>query len=235
MASIRDIAARLWSRRRDGETLVVGLTGGVGCGKSTLAESLARAFADLPGAPHAEVVNTDGFLFPNAILTERGLLNRKGFPETYDRAAMARTLTAARRGPASFPVYSHLTYDVDPALARRIDRPDVLIVEGLGLDERAGVDVLLFLDAPDEDQIAWFVERFMRFWEQGLSDDSSFYARFRNLDEAGARGLARMVWDTINGPNLHEFIAPVRDHADLVVCKAPDHAIARIVERPSDR
>jgi type I pantothenate kinase len=223
-----DLAARVLAARGDRSVFVVGLTGGVAAGKTTLAAALAAALRALPDAPRVEQVNTDGFLWPNPVLEARGLLARKGYPETYDREGLIGALTAVRSGPAAFPAYSHRTYDIDPALTRVIDPPDVLIVEGLGLDRDLPLDLLIYLDAGEAEQEAWFVHRFLGFWEQALTDETSFYARFRHLDRDGAAGVAAMVWGAVNRPNLREHILPVRASADLVVVKGPGHRIESI-------
>jgi len=208
---------------------IIGLTGSVAAGKSTLAARLSRDIAAWPDAPRVEVVSTDGFLRPNADLDAAGLTRRKGFPETYDVAAMDRALTAIRQGPVVFPVYSHLTYDVDPALALRVEIPDVLIVEGLGFSPATPIDTLVFLDAGEGDLEAWYVRRFLEFWEAGKSDPGSFYARFAGLDTAGATQLAKAVWTTINLPNLRENIAPLRAISDIIVAKGADHQILDVM------
>jgi type I pantothenate kinase len=223
------LASRLAARRTEGDTFVVGITGAVAAGKSTL----ARQLKDLLGSHGAvEVVATDGFLFDNASLEARGLLNRKGFPETYDMATLRAALAAVRLGGADFPAYSHVTYDIDPKLARRLDRPDVLIVEGLGLHAGAanvGLDLLIYLDADEAHLEGWFVERFLGFWRAAESDPASFYARFRHMSEAEVRAFAAgVVWRQINLPNLREHIVRGRDVADIVVVKDADHAILSI-------
>jgi type I pantothenate kinase len=227
LASVNELVEILLSRRATG-VLVVGLTGGVASGKSTLALELAEIMRASAGNPRVDGVGTDGFLHSNAVLVERGLLGRKGIPDTYDREALHAALQAVRRRPTPFPGYSHLTYDVDPALTRVIDPPDVLIVEGLGLDPGAPIDVLIYLDAAEGDQEAWFVNRFMEFWEQGRRDETSFYARFRDMEPDAAQRLAGTVWTTINRPNLRDHIAPLREAADIVVLKGSDHTIRSI-------
>ncbi|MGH7022542.1 MAG: type I pantothenate kinase [Caulobacteraceae bacterium] len=213
-------------------TFVVGVTGSVASGKSTLAVALAAMLG-----PRVELVATDGFLLPNAVLDNRGLTMKKGYPESYDLVALAAALTGVRAGPAIYPAYSHVTYDIDPAGARALDRPDTLIIEGLalGLDRPPApglIDCLIYLEADEAFLEAWFVTRFMGFWEAAADDPASFYARFRTLDRAGAENLARSVWAAINLPNLREHIAPVRAHADLVVVKGADHAIVDIIGSP---
>lgn len=214
--------------------LIIALTGGVAAGKSTMAEALAGLIAAMPGGPSVGRAGTDGFLHPNAVLSKRGLLDRKGFPETYDRDALHAALDEVRRGPTVIPGYSHVTYDVDRVDARIIDRPDVLIVEGLGLDRSAPVDVLVYLDADEADQEAWYVSRFLEFWDIGRRDGASFYARFRDLDAAAVARLATRVWSTVNRANLRDHIVPIRAGADIVVTKGADHAIIAIDVRAGD-
>jgi type I pantothenate kinase len=212
-------------------TLVLGLTGGVASGKSTLAGTLLEALKAAPGAPSVERVSTDGFLFDNAALTGKGLLERKGIPATYDKAAMAAALLGVRAAPTRFPGYSHRIYDIDPALARTIDPPDILIVEGLGLDAATPLDLLVYLDASEADQEAWYVKRFLEFWTEGRDDETSFYARFRDMEADAVERLAVMVWTNVNRPNLREHILPVREAAHIVVTKRADHAIEAITVR----
>ena len=225
MASALDpILEELAARRGRSSPFLVGVTGAVAVGKSTFAGQLAEALAPA----RVEVVGTDGFLFDNRTLEARGILGRKGFPESYDTSALARSLAAIRAGPADFPGYSHAIYDIDPALARRIEPPDVLIVEGLGLEAGAaavGLDVLIYLDAREAHVEAWFTDRFIDLWRAAEADPSSFYRRFRAMDEARTRTFAGEVWRAVNLPNLHEHIAGARQLADIIVTKGPDHDI----------
>ena len=231
MTGLADISDLIRARRGERTPLIVGVTGAVAAGKSTFAGALRAAIEAWPERPSVEVVATDGFLHPNAVLEGRGLLNRKGYPESYDAAALRAALAALRAGPAEFPSYSHTLYDIDPALARRLERPDVLIVEGLGLQEGAaalGLDLLIYLDADEANLEAWFEARFIEFWRAAESDPTSFYARFRHMDETQTRALAGQVWRAINLPNLREHIVHGRDIADIVVRKGPDHAILAV-------
>ncbi len=226
MPGLMDIAAALDRFRAGRAVFVVGLTGAVAVGKSTLAAALRETLAAAPRAMDGvEIVSTDGFLRTNADLEAAGLSLRKGFPESYDAAALVQALKSVRAGPTVFPGYSHRTYDIDPALARTLDRPTALIVEGLGLTRAAPLDALIYLDADEGDIERWFVERMMGLWRAGRDDPASFYARFAHLDEPGLRDFAAAVWARINGPNLQEHILPVRDEADIVVRKGADHSI----------
>lgn len=222
-----DLAARIAKYHRPGETLVAGITGSVAVGKTTLARQIAEA---LPADLKVEIISTDGFLKPNAVLEAAGLSLRKGFPESYDRAAMAAALAGLKSGPVTVPAYSHTTYDVDPAAARAIAGADVVLVEGLGLapdasGQRPPLDLLLYIDAAEDDIIAWFLTRFMGLWDAAASDPASFYARFRHMSEAEARQFALSVWNGINRPNWLEHIARAKPAADLVVVKALDHSL----------
>jgi len=234
MTDLSEISDLLRTRRGERTPYIVGVTGAVAAGKSTLAAEVATVIAAWPGAPTVEIVGTDGFLFPNAVLESRGLINRKGFPETYDREGLRAVLAAIRSGPAEVPTYSHVLYDIDPALARRLERPDVLIVEGLGLQDGAaalGLDLLIYLDADEAHLETWFEERFIGLWRAAATDPTSFYARFRNMDEPQTRGFAGQVWRAINLPNLREHIVQGRGVADLVVAKGADHAILSLTAR----
>lgn len=196
--NIDDLEAALDRRRADASgTFVIGVTGGVAVGKSTMANDLAGRIARWPPGLHVEVVGSDGFLHDNKTLEEAGLSLRKGRPETYDTNRLAAAIDAVRRGPAEFPGYSHSLYDIDPALSRTLDRPDVLIVEGLGLGG-APVDALIYLHASEADLEVWYVERFLSLWEAGRSDPTSFYARFASMTPDQADTFARQVWRGIN-------------------------------------
>lgn len=221
----------LCERRAGKDVYIVGLTGAVAVGKSTLAAALKARIENWPDRPRVEIACTDGFLMANDELARRDLTARKGFPESYDAQAMRQALIAVRGGPATFPGYSHITYDIDAGVARTIDRPDVLIVEGLGLGSPAWlmpVNCLIYLDAEEAAVEAWFVTRFVALWRAGQTDAASFYARFRDFTEEEARALARRVWEGVNLPNLHAHILPLRAVADIVAHKASDHGLDRI-------
>ncbi len=212
--------------------LLVGLTGSVAVGKTWLAEAIATA---LPPGNRVAIVSTDGFLMPNAVLEARGLVLRKGFPESYDADTMIGTLAALRTGAAAVPVHSHVTYDIDPALTRSVGPADIVIVEGLGLSgfpdgrsARAALDLLIYLDADPADIESWYVRRFLGLWRAGADDPTSFYHRFSQLAEADVEALARSTWDRINLPNLTGHIQRARETADIVLHKAADHRLVLI-------
>jgi type I pantothenate kinase len=236
-----DIAELLHKRVAD-KPYVIAITGGVAVGKSVLAVELANAIAAWPERPGVEIVCTDGFLFDNAGLAARGISMRKGFPESYDVEGMRAALASIRSGPTRFPSYSHTTYDVDPALARTVAPPDVLIVEGLGLQADLGadasghrlIDVLIYLDAEPAHIEAWFTARLIGLMVAANDDPTSFYARFVGLDDGGRLDFAKRVWEGINLPNLTDHISAARPLADIVVRKRDDHAIETI-EAPTPR
>jgi len=219
----------LLERRRPGGTWIAGLTGSVAAGKSTLCASLCDV---LRLSLSVETVSTYGFLFPNDHLAPRGLLMRKGYPETYDHAALKTALRQVRGGPVRLPAYSHLTYDVATDQTIPIDRPDILILEGLGLNlvmstqrSEEALDTLIYLDASEEDLEVWYVERFLRLWNEARSDPASFYVRFLHMTPTEVDKFARQVWRDVNLPNLRENIAPLRDHADIVIHKDGAHQL----------
>lgn len=219
------VAALLQSRPK--RPLLVGITGSVAVGKTWLADALATQLA-----PAAAQLSTDGFLLPNAVLETRGLMLKKGFPESYDADAMLATLAALRAGPALVPVHSHVTYDIDPALARIVPPADIILVEGLGLSgfpdgrsARDALDVLIYIDAEVADIEAWFTARFLGLWRVSARDPASFYHRFAGLPEDQAAALAHATWTSINLPNLMGHIAKARAGADIVLRKTADHRL----------
>ena len=212
-----------------GSTLIVGITGSVAAGKSTLSSAIA---SHLHSTLRIESISTDGFLYPNETLISRGLIMRKGYPETYDTGLLSGVLQRVRWGPVRVPAYSHVTYDRMPDLDRTIDRPDILLVEGLGFSlggyqrsPAALLDLLLYIDAGEDDLEAWYVARFMEFWREAETNPQSFYARFRGMGEAEAEAFARQVWAGVNLPNVRENIAPVKREADILLTKAADHSM----------
>lgn len=232
---IAALASRLAELRAERDSLIAGLTGSVASGKTTLAAALADVLDD---TLEVETASTDGFLFPNSVLAERELTLRKGFPETYDRQALGEALQSLRGGKAAFPTYSHVTYDVDPALTRLIPQPDVLILEGLGFQPLSPPprgthepDLLIYLDASEEDLLAWFLERFVRLWNAAREDPASFYANFLHMSEPELMEFAVSVWERINLPNLRENIAPLKQRADIVLFKTRDHTVTIAKDR----
>jgi type I pantothenate kinase len=204
---------------------VVAITGSVAVGKSTTAELLRDALASPPAGVAGEVVSSDGFLYPNRVLDARGLSMRKGFPESYDRAALLGFLAELKSGVTAIevPVYSHEEYDVLDE-RRALASSDVVFLEGLHLvDLSDAIDFVLYIDADEGDIVRWFVERFV-----ALRSTHAFYQQFADLSDEEATAFARQVWDSINGVNLHDYILPTREHADAVLEKGPDHAVRRL-------
>jgi type I pantothenate kinase len=218
---------------------IIGLAGSVAVGKSTTARILQALLARWPAHPRVELVTTDGFLHPNRELAARGLMERKGFPESYDTAALVAFLAALKRGESevSAPVYSHVRYDILDGEEQVLYQPDVVIVEGLNvLQTSRGVsrhvsdffDFSIYVDAEEPDIEQWFVERFFTLRETVFADPESFFHPYASMSVDEAETFARMVWTTINGVNLREEILPTRARADLVLEKGPDHRVRHV-------
>jgi type I pantothenate kinase len=228
------LADRAAPRLRPHATAVVAVAGPVAVGKSTLAEQMAATLRDR--GTSAEVVSTDGFLFPFEVLDARGLVTRKGFPESYDVEALRAFLdavreTAHREHDVTVPIYSHETYDILPDERRAVPPTDVVVLEGLNaLYATTGlVDLGVYVDAPLPVIETWYVERFVRL--VAVATPGSFYTRFSGLDHDALVDAALAVYRSINLPNLTEHIGPSRDLADVVVEKRPDHAVGTIRDR----
>jgi type I pantothenate kinase len=223
------LAELLADRAGSTEPFVVAVTGSVAVGKSAAAAALAEALrADTTRAP-VSVVCTDGFLYPNRELAARGLMERKGFPETFDHDTLARFLIAVRDGAPEVhaPVYSHATYDIVDGASQRVVRPSVLILEGLPFPDDH-VDFSVYLDADTADIEEWYVRRFCRFVTDAATDDASFFRVFDGYSRAQADAFARQVWASINLVNLEEHILPIRELSDVILVKGPDHAVEQV-------
>lgn len=227
---------------------VIGIGGSVAVGKSTTARLLRELLRRWPQTPRVELVTTDGFLYPNAELERRGIMDRKGFPESYDRRALLQFLADVKSGTsiAEVPVYSHVTYDIIPGEKKRIERPAILIVEGLNVLQPANrpeepdrvsmavsdfFDFSIFVDAPTADIERWYVERFLSLRSTAFAREDSYFHRYADISDAQAVDWARKVWRTINLPNLKENILPTRTRADLIISKIGDHNIKEIFLR----
>jgi type I pantothenate kinase len=209
--------------------VLIGIAGGVAVGKSVAADEVR---GELPG--RVDVVGTDGFLFPNGVLAQRGLVHRKGFPESYDVDALRSFLTAARAGalPRPVPCYSHVTYDV--VGERLVAALDVLIVEGLNVLAAAAdlLDVAVYLDASEEQLEAWYTARFLELVAEARDDPSSFYRTFADLDADQAAELANQVWRGVNLVNLRDHVAPSRARAGCVITKGAHHEVVAVEYQP---
>jgi len=211
---------------------VIAIAGSVAVGKSTFARILRALLARWPAHPHVDLVTTDGFLLPNRVMAERCGLEKKGFPESYDVTRLLQFLTdvKAAQGPLKAPVYSHQSYDIVPGEFQIVDRPDIVIVEGLNVLQIASgfFDFSIYLDADEADVESWYVARFLKLRETVFRDPHSYFHRFAALNDAQAIETAHEIWRTINGVNLRENIQPTRERARLVLEKGPDHAIRRV-------
>jgi type I pantothenate kinase len=223
---------------------VIGVAGSVAVGKSTTARILKALLGRWPSSPKVDLVTTDGFLYPNTELDKRGLMERKGFPESYDRVRFLKFLSEVKAGRprVTAPVYSHLIYDVLADETITIDRPDILIVEGLNILQpgewpRSGrpivfasdfIDFSVYIDATEPALRQWYVERFLRLRDTAFRDPNSFFHRYSRLTEAEAVDRAISIWASINLPNLIENILPTRGRADLILTKAADHSIDQV-------
>jgi type I pantothenate kinase len=221
---------------------VIGIAGSVAVGKSTLARLLQALLSRWPEHPHVELVTTDGFLHNNAELERRGILDRKGFPESYDTRRLLDFLRAVKSGESEVdvPVYSHVIYDVLADRHETVHQPDILILEGLNVlqvDARASefvsdyFDFSIYLDAAEAHIESWFVERFHALRRTVFQDPQSFFRHFADMDDDQATALARQIWESINGRNLRENIAPTKARASLVLEKGADHRVTDVFLR----
>lgn len=222
---------------------VIGVAGSVAVGKSTIARLLRELLSRWPDTPRVERVTTDGFLLPTAELARRGILNRKGFPESYDRRALLRFVARVKAGAAEVraPVYSHLTYDRVPDAEVIVRRPDILIVEGLNVLQPPGpesslavsdlFDFTIYVDARTSDIAQWYEERFLALQRGAFADPRSYFHRYASLTADEARATSREIWHEVNQPNLVQNILPTRARASLVLRKASDHAVETVLLR----
>jgi type I pantothenate kinase len=217
---------------------VIGIAGSVAVGKSTFARILRTLLARWPDHPRVDLVTTDGFLLPNRELEQRGLMTRKGFPESYDLRRLIDFMAAikAAEGAVHAPVYSHQAYDIVPGEFQVVDRPDIVIVEGLTVLQRGDAPVFvsdyfdfsIYLDASERDVEQWYIDRFFALRETVFRDPRSYFHRFASLNDEEAVSTAREIWTSINGVNLRENIRPTRERARVILEKAADHSVQRV-------
>jgi type I pantothenate kinase len=226
---------------------IIGVGGSVAVGKSTTARVLQALLARWPNVPKVDLITTDGFLFPNAVLEREGLMEKKGFPESYDLTALLSFLGDIKAGkrPARAPVYSHLIYDVMPSQFIEIAHPDILIVEGLNVLQAGRLpkdgkaipfvsdffDFSIYLDAEEPILREWYVERFLTLRSTAFRDPMSYFHRYARLSDAEAIETATSIWTRINLVNLHENILPTRQRADLILEKGGNHAVEQAALR----
>jgi type I pantothenate kinase len=242
------LAQRGFLSTEDAKTpYVVGVAGSVAVGKSTTARVLQALLARWPNMPKVDLVTTDGFLYPNAVLERDHLLERKGFPESYDLPALLRFLydIKAGRRPVQAPVYSHLIYDVVPHQFIEIERPDILIVEGLNVLQTSRLprdgkaipfvsdffNFSVYLDADEDVLMQWYVDRFLALRETAFRDPKSYFHRYAQLSDGDAVATATSIWKQINLVNLHENILPTRQRADLILTKQKNHTVQQVALR----
>jgi type I pantothenate kinase len=222
---------------------VIGIAGSVAVGKSTTARILQALLARWANHPKVDLITTDGFLFHNALLEARGLMKRKGFPESYDRRRLVRFVANVKSGEPEVicPVYSHLAYDILPDQVQRVRQPDIMILEGLnvlqtgvGSADRSPVfvsdyfDFSIYVDADERHITQWYIDRFLTLRRTAFQNPASYFHRYSRLSDDEARKTASKIWNEINGVNLRENILPTRSRADLILEKGPDHSVRRV-------
>ena len=226
---------------------VIGIAGPVAVGKSTTARILRELMTRWPASPKVDLITTDGFLLPNAELRKQGLMDRKGFPESFDRRRILEFLSRIKAGERNVnaPVYSHLVYDVVPSETVTIDQPDILIFEGINVLQVSDLpkdgnsvpfvsdyfDFSIYIDADEKIIQDWYISRFMRLRETAFQKPESFFHRYSQVSDSAALAIAMDLWTRINLVNLHENILPTRQRADLVLHKGSDHAVDRVALR----
>lgn len=226
---------------------IISISGSVSVGKTTTAKLLRHLISSWPDNPKVSLITTDGYLYPNAVLEQRGILSKKGFPISYDVKKLMHFLRQVKEGEPQLkvPQYSHLSYDVMPDSYTIVDRPDVLIIEGVNVLQNGAdypeirnhvfisdfIDFSIYVDANEEDLIVWYVDRFLKLREKTFDDPSCYFHRYARIPEDEAVHLAQMMWRNVNHVNLVENILPCRDRASLILKKGPDHSIQKVYLR----
>ena len=227
---------------------VIGIGGSVAVGKSTTARILQALLSRWPNHPRVDLVTTDGFLFPNRVLEERGLMGRKGFPESYDLRRLVQTMADVKSGHASVtvPVYRHLIYDILPGVEKTITQPDIIILEGLNILQTGHhmtgdasprvfvsdfIDFSIYVEAEEHDLEQWYVDRFLRLRDTAFRNPESYFHHYAGLSTEEAVGTAKEIWRDINLVNLRENIIPTRERADLILEKGTNHRVTGVYQR----
>jgi type I pantothenate kinase len=223
---------------------IIGIAGSVAVGKSTTARVLKELLSRWPSSPKVDLITTDGFLHPNAVLQRENLMDRKGFPQSYNMSALLKFLSAIKAGQALVPapLYSHLTYDVLPDQFQIVDRPDILIFEGINVLQPRDLpadgkivpmvsdffDFSIYIDAEEELIHNWYVKRFMDLRQTAFKNPQSFFNRYATISETSARAIAEGLWQNINLKNLRQNILPTRPRADLILQKGENHLVEKV-------
>lgn len=243
---VHDAHKLFFQRKQKKLPFIIGIAGSVAVGKSTTARVLRKVLSLLPQKPKVELVTTDGFLYPNKVLIEKNILNRKGFPESYDTKKLLNFLSAMKSGNPTLkvPVYSHLEYDILPNQKQKIDHPDILIVEGInvlqvnsqkGQNNKVFVsdffDYSIYVDALEKDIITWYIDRFASLRATAFQDPTSYFHKYADMTSEESTAMATQIWNEINKLNLHDNILPTKYRADLILKKGSNHFVENIKVR----
>ena len=240
---LHQITGKFLDKSNKKTPFIIGVAGSVAVGKSTVSRLLKELLSRWPSTPKVALVTTDGFLYPNAVLTERGLMQRKGFPESYDRLALLKFVADIKSGKekVTAPLYSHLTYDIVPDQQVVVDSPDVVIVEGLNVLQPPALgqevalsdyfDFKIYVDAETREIEKWYLNRFQELRNSAFQDPASYFHRYVEMGEVEAFDRAREIWRSINLPNLQQNIISTRSRATLVLQKGPEHRVERVLLR----
>lgn len=236
-----------FGKKNGSAPFIIGMAGSVSVGKSTAARLIQALLRKWPSRPKVEIIPTDGFLYPKAVLEERGILKRKGFPESYDQKRLIDCLRQLKSGAArvDVPIYSHVYYDIVPGEYQRIEQPDIVIVEGLNVLQTPApdhhllpsayvsdfFDISLYLDADEQDLYHWYVKRFKKLQQTSFQQPGAYFCRYADLSESESEEIAAGLWQTINQVNLEQNIAPTKYRADVILKKRADHSVDEILVR----